>query len=98
MPKYLIIWEIDSTRTPINPKERGKMWTQMLNLIQQDVEEGTTTDWGSIPGEGKGYSISEQSTLDISKNLQRFSPFVKFQVNQVMTLDETVELSESLME
>ncbi|MFC2014444.1 hypothetical protein ACFLUP_00435 [Chloroflexota bacterium] len=98
MPKYLITWEIESARTPIDPKERGKMWTQMLSLIQQDMKDGKTTDWGSLPGEGKGYSISEQSALDLSKNLQRFSPFIKFQVNQVMTLAETIELSKSLME
>ena len=97
MPRYYMTWEIDSARIPVDPKERGGMWTQMLGLIQQDMKEGTIIDWGSIPGEGKGYSVSEQSALELSKNLQRFSPFVKFEVHQVMTLEETMELTKSLM-
>ena len=98
MAKYLSTWEIDDTRAPLDPKERGKMWTQMLGLIQQDMKNGIITDWGSIPGEGKGYSVSEQSSLELSKNLRRFYPFVKFEVRQVMTLEETMELSKSLAE
>ena len=98
MPKYYMTWELDNSRIPVDPKERGGMWTQMLSLIQQDMKEGRITDWGSIPGEGKGYSVSEQSALELSKSLQRFSPFVKFKVHHVMTLEETIELSKSLME
>jgi hypothetical protein len=32
MPKYFMTWELDNARTPVDPKERGGMWTQMLGL------------------------------------------------------------------
>ena len=98
MPKYFMTWEVDPNRAPINPKERGAMWTGMVELIKQDMKEGKISDWGSFVGEGRGYSIGEQSLLDLSKDLQRFYPYVNFQVHQVMSIDEVAELSKSLME
>ena len=97
MPKYFMTWEVDSTRAPTDPKERGAMWAGMLDMIKQDMKEGKISDWGSFPGESRGYSISEQSMLDLSKNLQRFYPFVDFQVHQVMSVDEVAEVAKSLM-
>ena len=98
MPKYFMTWEVDPTRAPTNPKERGTMWAGMVELIKQDMKEGKISEWGSFVGESRGYSISELSLLDLSKNLQRFFPFVTFQVHQVMSIDELAELTKSLME
>ena len=98
MPKYFMTWEVDPTRAPTDPKERGAMWAGMLELIKQDMKEGKVSEWGSFVGEGRGYSIGEQSLLDLSKDLQRFFPFVSFEVHQVMSIDEVDELAKSMME
>jgi hypothetical protein len=96
MSKYFMMWEVDPNKAPINPKERGASWTAMINMIKQDMKEGKITDWGSYAGESKGYSVSSQNQLELAKSLQRFFPFVTFEVHQVMTIDETAELAKSL--
>ena len=96
MPKYLVLWEVDANKAPVNPKERGAAWTAMVNLIKQDMKEGKVTDWGSFAGEGKGYSVSVMTELELAKNLQRFFPYINFKVHQVMTVDQTAELAKSL--
>ena len=99
MAKYFITWEVDPNRAPVDPKERGAAWLMMAEMIKKDIQEGKTTDWGAIVGESRGYSIGpgEQSLVDLSKDLQRYFPYVTFNVRQVMSVDETIELAKSLM-
>ncbi len=98
MPKYLVTWEIDPTRVPIDLKERGALWGGMLEMVKQQIKDGITSDWGAFVGEGRGYSIGEQSEVDLAKTLQRFYPFVTFQVHQVMSVDKMAEVAKSLTE
>ena len=96
MPKYFMLWEVDSSKTPIDPKERGAAWTAMLNMIKQDMADGKITDWGSFAGESKGYSVSNQTHEELARSLQRFFPYVTFKVHQVATVDETMALAKWL--
>ena len=96
MAKYLILWELDDSRMPEDPKERGAAWTMMADMVKQDMKAGTHDDWGSYVGGGKGYAISEGSELEIAQLMQKFVPFVKFEVHQVMTIDQVAELAKSL--
>ncbi len=98
MPKYLMTWEVDPSRVPTDAKERGAMWSMMLETVKQDIKEGRANDWGCFVGETRGYSIGEQSEIDLAKNLQRFYPFVTFQVHQVMSVDEMAEVAKSMTE
>lgn len=98
MPKYVMLWEVDASKAPVNPKERGAAWAAMISLVKQDMKEGKITDWGSYAGESKGYSVGTMTELEMAKNLQRFFPYVKFQVHQVMTVDQTAELAKSMTE
>ena len=97
MPKYFMTWEVDPTRVPIDPKERGALWSGMMEMVKQQIKDGTTTDWGAFTGEARGYSVAERSQIDLAKTLQQFYPFVTFQVHQVMTIDEMAEVAKSLM-
>ncbi len=98
MPKYLVTWEVDANRVPTDPKDRGAMWSMMMDQIKQDLAENREEDWGCFVGEASGYSISERSEIDIAKDLQRFYPFVTFKVRQVMSVDEMAEVIQSLTE
>ena len=98
MPKYFMTWEVDPTRVPIDPKERGALWSGMLEIVKQNIKEGTTSDWGCFVGEASGYSVSEQSEMELAKELQQFYPFVTFKVHQVMSVDEMAEVAKSMME
>ena len=96
MPKYFMTWEVDPTRVPTDAKERGAMWSMMVEMVKQDLNEGKEEDWGCFVGETSGYSVSERSEIDLAKDLQRFYPFVTFKVHQVMSVDEMAEVTKSL--
>ena len=98
MPKYFMTWEVDPTRVPTDAKERGAMWSMMLETVKQDIKEGREEDWGCFAGEASGYAISERSEIDLAKDLQRFYPFVTFKVHQVMSVDEMAEVAKSMTE
>ena len=98
MAKYLILWEVDPSRAPEDAKERGGAWGLMLDMIKQDMKEGTMIDWGSFVGEGSGYAVAEQDDLELSKNLQRYFPYVIFTVKSVMSVDQVAEVAKSLTE
>ena len=98
MPKYFMTWEVDPTRVPIDLKERGGLWGGMVEIVKQEIKDGITTEWGCFVGESKGYSVGEQSAIDLAKTLQQFYPFVTFEVHQVMTIDEMAEVIQSMTE
>lgn len=98
MPKYLMLFEVNSSMMPADPKERGTLWGGMMEMLKQDVKEGKMSDWGCFVGETNGYSIGEQSEVDLAKDLQRFYPFVTFKVFQVMSIDQIAEVAKSLTE
>ena len=96
MPKYLALWEVDPTKIPINPKERGAGWAALMKMVRQDHEKGLTKNWGAFIGEEKGYAINEGSELEVMKALQRYVPFVKFQVHAIASEDQVNELIKAL--
>jgi len=98
MPKYFMTWEVDPTKVPADLKERSALWGGMMAMIKQQMKEGTTTEWGSFVGEGKGYSVGEQSEKELFKTLQQYYPYVTFEVHRVMTVDEMIEAIKSLGE
>jgi len=99
MAKYLILWELDDSRVPVDADERSTMWEAMADTVKQDIEDGKTTDWGCFVGETKGYAVIDQNdVIDITKGLQRFYPFVTFQVHQVMSVEQMTEVAESMTE
>ncbi len=98
MPKYLLLWELDRSKTPIDPKERGVAWGAMLDMVKQDIKEGVTTDWGSFLGENGGYMVCEGSEMELGKFLEQYVPFVTFKVYRVMSVEQTAELAKSLTE
>jgi len=86
--KYLILWEVDSARVPTNAKERGTAWLALIEMVKADMKKGVTKDWGSFPGELRGYSIGEGSEVDIGRLCLPFMPYVRFEVHPVVPLAE----------
>lgn len=96
MPKYFMLWEVDPSAMPADPKERGALWLGMTEMVKQDIKEGRTSDWGCFVGETNGYAVGEQSEIDLAKDLQRFYPAITFRVFQVMSVDQIAEVAKSL--
>ena len=88
MARYLILWEVDSARVPTDAKERGTAWLALIEMVKADMKKGVTKDWGSFPGELRGYSIGEGSEVDIGRLCLPFMPYVRFEVHPVVSLAE----------
>ncbi len=98
MAKYLVLWELDTSRISIDPKEREEAYLAMLDMLKQDIKDGVTKDWGSFLGENGGYMVCEGSEMELGKFLEQYVPFVTFKVYRVMSVEQTAELAKSLTE
>jgi hypothetical protein len=92
MGKYLLLWEIDWTKVPVNPKERGVGFSMLLEMVKQDIKKGITKDWGAFVGEHSGYSVVEGSEIEIMNQLQQFTPFVYFKVHPIASVSQVEEM------
>jgi hypothetical protein len=96
MGKYLILWEVDQTKIPIDPKERGIGWGMLMAMIRKDFEKGVTKDWGTFVGESHGYAVNEGTELEVMKALQQYVPFCIFKVHPIATESQVNEMIKAL--
>jgi hypothetical protein len=96
MGKYLIFWEVDQTKIPIDPKERGEGWSFLMAMVRQDIEKGITKDWGAFVGESKGYIVNEGTELEVMNALQQYVPFCIFKVHPISTESQVNEMIKAL--
>lgn len=92
MARYLLLWEVDQTKIPIDRKGRGAGWAALMNMVRQDREKGLTKEWGVFVGENKGYAVNEGSELELMKALQQYVPFVSFQVHPIASESQVNEM------
>ncbi len=96
MGKYLVLWEVDQTKIPIDRKERGAGWGALMGMVRQDIEKGLTTSWGAFVGETKGYAVFEGSELEVMNSLQQYVPFVSFKVHPIASESQVNEMIKAL--
>lgn len=92
MGRYLLLWEIDRTKIPLDIKERGIGFEMLLGIVNDDIKKGITKDWGAYVGEYKGYSVVEGTEVDVINQLERFSPFVIFSVHPIASVANVGEM------
>ena len=97
MPKYLIIWEGDLSKQPVDFKERGQSYKQALAMVKQDLESGVLKDWGKIPGQLKGFWIVEGEWLEIGLMMEKYMPFFSFpEIYPVSTYEQAIEFTDAM--
>ena len=96
MPRYLMMWELDTTKIPINPKERANTWLPMIQMVKQDMQSGMLKEWETYIGEMKGFGVSEGSEEEMGKMVQKFVPFVKFTTHPIITIDQMEKLAKEM--
>jgi len=98
MAKYMVLWEVDTSKTPEDPKAKKAQHLGFQELVAKQLREGAIKEWGCFAGEGCGYVIYEGSAV----NLQTFNfmwvPFVKFTTREVLTIDEVIKATKALPE
>ncbi len=96
MGKYLSLWEIDRTKIPMDPKERGIGFDMLMEMVKQDMKKGITKDWGAFVGEFHGYSILEGTEVEIMNQVQKYTPFVYFKVHPIASVAQAEEMIKAL--
>jgi hypothetical protein len=90
-------WEIDTTKVPINPQERGAAWLPMVQMVKQDLQRGVLKAWGVYPGEMRGFGLAEGNEEEIYKMAQRYIPFVHFTTHPTLTADQMEKLLKEMV-
>lgn len=96
MGKYLLLWDVDPAKVPVNPKERAAAWKPLIDMVKQDMEKGITKDWGCFVGEMSGYSVVEGTEVEIGAQLQKYVPYVLFEVHPLASLEQMGEIINAL--
>ena len=96
MGKYLILWEIDQSKVPISPKERGAGWKALMEMVKQDLKKGMTKDWGAFVGEINGYTVVEGTETEIGVMLQQYVPFCHFKLHPIASVSQVEEVIKAL--
>ena len=96
MGKYLLLWEFDRTKIPVDPKERGIEFKMLMKVIRQDIEKGILKDWGLFVGEDHGYSVVQGTEVEVIKAVQQYTPFVYFASHPIASVNQAGEMIKAL--
>ena len=96
MGRYLVNWEVDQTKIPIDPKERGEGWSMLMAMVRQDHEKGLISSWGAFVGETNGYMVIEGTELEVMNAIQQYVPFCIFKVKPVSSESQVNEMINAL--
>ncbi|MEW6186520.1 MAG: hypothetical protein AB1585_12370 [Thermodesulfobacteriota bacterium] len=91
MGRYLIMWEADESKIPVNPEERKVGWLGAIEMTKQDIKSGMTKDWGNFFGQPKGFSIGEGTEEELNRALIRYIPYFRFKVYPFLSIEKTEE-------
>lgn len=50
MARYMVHWDLDSSRIPVNPKEKKSQHLGFQDLVQKQIKEGLIKEWGGFWG------------------------------------------------
>jgi hypothetical protein len=92
MPRYMMTWELDTTKIPVNPKERANAFLPMVQMVKQDMQSGLLKEWGAYIGEMRGFGVSEGSEEAVAMMAQKYAPIVQFTGHPVATIDQMEKL------
>ena len=96
MGKYLLIWELEKDKIPIDPKERREGFDLLMALIKQDMEKGLIKDWGAFAGETNGYCVVEGSEVELGNFIHQYVPYAFFKATAVATYPQVTEIVAAL--
>ncbi len=96
MAKYLLLWEEDTTRVAVDPKERGALRLAALDMVKRDLREGRTSDWGCFLDGNSGYAIMEIEEVDLTLTLQELYPYITWEVHPVLSVEQVEQVAKTL--
>ena len=96
MGKYMVVWEVEKTHIPLDPKERGEAYALLLAVAKQDIEKGLIKEWSMVVGESRGFNIAEGTEVEVSNMIQQYIPYINVQVLPLSTYNQAEEIVKAL--
>jgi hypothetical protein len=96
MAKYMMLWEIDTSRTPEDPKVKKAQWMGFNDIVANHLKEGFIKDWGCFVGDKCGYIIFEGTPIEVHALAAKWLPFIQWTVKELMTLDDAIKATKAL--
>jgi hypothetical protein len=96
MARYIALWEVDSSKTPEDPKAKKAQWLGFQEIVKKQLKDGIIKEWGEFAGEMCGYVICEGTAVDLHALTCGWVPFVKFEASEVLTIEEVNKATKAL--
>jgi hypothetical protein len=96
MARYLVLSELETSRTPEDPKAKKAQWLAWQENIMKALKDGSFKDWGYVAGENQAYAIFEGSAVDLHTLTCSWVPFVRFKVSELLTIHELNKATKAL--
>ena len=91
MSRYLLLWEAEVDRYPSDPNEIAEINAKLREMTKRGIDDGQVKSWGSSVDGISGYSIVEGTGRELYAGMRRFYPYITFQVQEILTLEELEE-------
>ena len=95
---YLILWESTPALMQIDQQERMKLIMSHIEMTKKDLGTGDIKMWGVSPAGGQGYSIAEGDVKKIMAELMKYTPYYKFEVKPMLSVEEVTEVMKSMQQ
>jgi hypothetical protein len=96
MAKVLILWEMNASSIPTDPKEQLAIWGRLGEITKKALDSGKVKDWGIFAGGNAGYSIADETSVETLTRALQFAPYVKLTIHPVLSLPEVLKIMQSM--
>jgi hypothetical protein len=96
MSKFLYLWEQVPGTLPADPRQRGEILGKMIEMTKKALDDRRISDWGLFAGGDAGYCIGEGTEADALRGAMQFTPYYKFTVHPVLSLQQVAEVMKSI--
>ncbi len=93
MPKYVLTWESDTSKSPADPQQRSQLIKQQLEKVMQ-WEKDHKGDWGVYVGENAGFGIIEGDWTEVMKVMMAF-PTTHMKIHQALSAKEAYDFMQA---
>ena len=98
MLKYFVRWRMNPKEVFKTPEEREKFMMLLLGQVNAEKQTGMIKDWGVFVDGSGGFLVCEvQNEADVFSSLHKYAPHVEFDVRQVYTIEQLLEVRKGTM-
>jgi hypothetical protein len=83
-----VLWELDESKIPDDPKEKKAMWVAAMDEIRKTLKNGINKDWGVFLDVSRGFNIVEGEPEEVYALEAAFVPLARMEIHPFISLDQ----------